>query len=77
MKLGDIMQCLYGRCYHPECEADSIRGAIHMRERYPMVGEGPDFVVKMECFNKKEADEIKACLTEEEQKRVFFTWLFG
>jgi len=39
---------------------------------------GPYEKIKLKCFNKNEADEISALLTEGERNLVIFTWLeFG
>lgn len=34
-------------------------------------------VVRLECFNQSEADDVRALLTDDEKSHVLFSWLFG
>ena len=75
MTFQEIMNCISGHCHHPKCEADTIRGQIHWRKQHPMIGESKDFAVKIECYNKEDADALRSEFTEEELKMIYFTWL--
>jgi hypothetical protein len=66
----EVMGCFFGRrCYHPECEARMLKGQIHLHRHEKNI------MFKMQCYNKEEADAIKSHLTEEELKKVYFTWM--
>jgi len=54
--------------YLPENETARIRRGL----RTP----GYDGV-RFDCFNREEAESIRACLSPDERTRVQFTWLFG
>lgn len=59
-----------------DTENDPIRkDAQRIVDAFNRPGSRPDDMVRMDCFNKEEADAIAAHVPEEYRSRVFYTWL--